>query len=234
MPTQEEIDKKFNDTYVNDVREHHSITQQFSGVGMLPLNWTQTPAAMMPPNSIIDRRCNWDTYFVYAKNYYDYSKLYRLKHYATYVGLLPSHDVLVFEDFDQEIKHYLRWMINGAEPDRYITRYNEVIYCPNGHMDPNIHHCGWCDENTMREPQGSFIPGTALIRVSRNVHRYCWIEAEPPREPGTDESSGPSHSTSEEKKSDDLQGEIDGDSDRDDHFVEQRESKEDSAAGNTQ
>ena len=26
-PSQEEIDKKFNDTYVNEIREHHSITQ---------------------------------------------------------------------------------------------------------------------------------------------------------------------------------------------------------------
>jgi hypothetical protein len=198
-PKQGEIDSKFDATYVNEVKENHSITQQFSGVGMLPMHWTQTPANMLPRNTIVDRRCNWDTYFVYAKNYYDYSQTYRLRHYATYAGLLPAHDLLVFEDFDHTVKHFLKWVIDGSEPAITITRYSEVSYCPNSHMDPNRHNCGWCNELTMRAPQGSFIPGTVCIRVSRHVHKHCWFEAEAPRDPDTDMSSGPSYSSAEEE-----------------------------------
>jgi hypothetical protein len=237
-PSQEEIDKKFNDTYVNDIREHHSITQQFSGVGMLPLNWTQTPAAMMPPNSIVDRRCNWDTHFVYGRHYYDNTRRFRLRHFATYAGLLPSHDTLVFEDFDQEVKHLLKWAIEGAEPAYNITRFVEVVFCPNGHMDPNRHRCGWCDELTMREEVGSFIPGTILIRISRNVHRFFWIEAIPPRDPQTDDSGGPSVSSSEEDSNQDPRGDTHTAYSDDNEEDEEQESKitgnEEAAINSTQ
>ena len=94
-PTQEEIDKKFNDTYFNEMRENHSIAQQFSGIGMLPLHWKQTPATMLPPNSVVDRRYNWVTNYVCAKNYYDYTKKYRLRHFATNPGQIPSHYLLI-------------------------------------------------------------------------------------------------------------------------------------------
>ena len=183
-PTQAELDAAFRNTYYtsSDALRDFSVIQRIARVNIRPDRWSQSHTSYLPHGFIVDRRCNRDTDYVYCKNYYTDS-LFRMQVDTVYPGLIPSHDTIIFTDFDGAFKQNCEWMLRRDEPEDECV-YVETTYCPKSHIQVELcaqHGCTFCQELTRVVQVGTFQANVCLVRVTRYCYPSHWIDPQPPR-----------------------------------------------------